>query len=166
MCQHSEGQLAAGPKKKPAASKSKTVPSSNSASLPSTVVPDALPGKKPGCMLELDLAALREIVELDIDSHLVTGKKSCTILFGPTGQRTSVKSECLFNVCVNLSKRSFWIYGGTEADGNAPSKRNHGWATTSPRDAWQDVHAAMSEHSNQDAPPKKKSRAKGKAAAK
>lgn len=114
-------------------------------------------------MNELDLAALREIAELDIDSHLAMGKKSCTILFGVDGQKTSVKGECCFNVCVNLAKRSFWIYGGTEADGNAPSKRNHGWATTCPRDAWQEAYAAMSEHFNKDAPAKKKARAKVKA---
>lgn len=133
------GQLAAGQvKKRPAAA-----PNAESSTLVNT---EQTPTPANEATPDADLAALREIAEFEVDKYLIDGKKSCTILFGATGQCTSVKKECLFNVCVNFTKRSFYIYGGTEAAGNAPSKRNHSWSKTSPSAAWQDAYAVMSEH--------------------
>jgi hypothetical protein len=135
-CVHS-GQLEVA-KKRPAAAKQ-----TKSAETASSV---QRPVQGSGDVMESDLLALRNIPELDIDSHLVTGKKSCTILFGVDGRVTRVKSECLFNLCVNLGKRSFWIYGGFDHDGTHPSKRNHSWAKTSVAAAWKDAHACVAEH--------------------
>jgi hypothetical protein len=89
---------------------------------------------------------LRAIDAFDIDSHLAVGKKSCTVVFDATGKTTSVKADCLYSVCVNLTKRSFYIYGGSAAAGNIPSKRNHCWSKTGPQEVWATVFAVMSEH--------------------
>jgi hypothetical protein len=95
-----------------------------------------------------DLLALQDIPELRSAIKLLmqNGKKSCTVLLGAFGKPTTIKTDCLYNICVNVKKKSFWIYGGSEADGNNPSKRSHSWARTTPFVAWASCMAEMGPH--------------------